>query len=135
LVGKEYILGGEGYAIVPFNALSEMKGNNKAIRGNGPPLRQVAHYIDVLIIFDETIIDETTYLMRGAIRGQDGDQGRGVTDGTFHKNIAVGWRRIGSGRSSCFFAAAITSADEETKGQEQQPNDGSTFHRARHQVN
>jgi hypothetical protein len=79
-VRVHHVMGRKGRAVMPGHAFPEMEGKDR-LSFDTSPTPQVSHYVEVLVIFDESVVDESGHLMRRQVRSQDRDEVGGLPGG------------------------------------------------------
>jgi len=91
-----------------------MKRYDKAIGRNIPPLGKITDKIQVLVIFNQSIVDESCNRMGRGIRRKNGDECRRLTYGPFDEGVAIGRRgRLARRQRGGFLLTAGCNEKEE----------------------
>ncbi len=88
-VGVQDIVSREGAAVMPFDSLAKMEGDDQAVLGNIPGFGQIPDDLDVLVVLDQTVEHHAGNLVGCVVGSQDGDQVAGVSDGAFHQDVPI----------------------------------------------
>jgi hypothetical protein len=94
LVGENNIGGGEGRAVVPTHVRSKFENNFQTAPADGPGFGQVAHELEVPVVFDQAVEDIAVHGVGGGIGGQQGVQPGGVAEGRLDEGVAVRGRAV-----------------------------------------
>ena len=103
LISKQHVFGGEGGAILPLDPVAQVKGNSEPVRRDVPALGQVAHQVEIAVIFYQAVIDQADNAGRGRVHGQGRQQGAGVADGAINEEVTIGRTGIRAAIALFFF--------------------------------
>ncbi len=118
LEGELDVIGSDGGAVVPLEALPEVEDDLQAAAVHLPGLGQVPRELQILVVFDQAIEDQPADLVGSRIGGQDGVQAGGVPQGGGDVGVPVD--RLGRGGAGRDRYGILPAGGEEDGGERSQ---------------
>ena len=84
-----HIFCGKRLPVMPFDIFAQMEADGRFILGDLPGFSEITHEPEILIIFEETVVNHPCNVQTWRIGRKDREQHRSVANTSFEQHIAV----------------------------------------------